>query len=75
MDAVDIQKCAKARAVNDSRLEQKPRALPPSRAACLKGQSNQVLGIDDAHLCPLVIMYTRRVNRIDDQRIVRRWTG
>ena len=40
VDAVLIQKAAKARAVNNPGLEQEPRAFR-RRTACLKSQSNQ----------------------------------
>ena len=43
MDAVRIQKDAQARSVYDARLKKEPRTFTSSRAACLKGQRNQVL--------------------------------
>jgi len=55
VDTVHVQQGAKPRAVDDSRLEQQPRALPSSRAACLKGQRYQVFGIDHANSDPFVV--------------------
>jgi len=72
VDAVRIQKDAQAESVYDARLKKEPRAFTSSRAACLKGQRNQVLWIDDAHGYPFVLMHSRRVNRIYDEGIVRR---
>ena len=72
MDGVRFQKDPQPRSIYYTRLEKEPRALPASRAACLKGQRNQVLGIDDANGYPSVLMHSRRVNRVYDERIVRR---
>jgi hypothetical protein len=72
VDAVGIQKGAQVQTVSDASLEQQPRALPSSRAAFLKRQRNQMLGVHDANRDPLILVHTRGVNRVDDERVVRR---
>jgi len=70
IDGMDLEQITQSRPVNHARLEQLPRALAPTRATGLQGESHEVLGPNHSYRDALVVMRSCGANGVGHQCIV-----